>query len=129
MAKITVEVEGLRGLVRDLTDAGVEVDDLKDVFAAVAAEAAATALDFTPKKSGALRASIRGNRAKDRAVVTFGKARVPYAGPIFYGWPKRNITGSRTIAKTDEIMSTTAPQLLDKGLDAILAKYGLDDKD
>ena len=129
MAGITVGVEGLRPLIRDLEKAGAEVDDLKDVFAGIAAEGAQTAQRFTPSRSGALRATVRGNRAKNKAVVTFGKARVPYAGPIIYGWPKRNIKPSRTIIRTDEILADLAPAMLDQGLDDILTKLGLNDKE
>lgn len=127
MAKstVTVQVEGLKGLVRDLERTGVEVDDLKDVFGAVAAEGARVASGFTPRDTGALRATVRGNRAKNKAVVMFGKGKVKYAGPILYGWPKRNIVGSRTIARTDDVLARTAPQLLDQGLTDLLTRNGL----
>jgi hypothetical protein len=127
MSQVSVQVEGLKGFVRSLEKAGVEVDDLKDVFGAVAAEGAKVAAGFTPTDTGALRNTVRGNRAKNKAVVMFGKGRVKYAGPILYGWPKRNIVGSRTIAKTDDVLSRTAPQMLDQGLNKVLADLGLKD--
>lgn len=121
---LEVHVEGLRETVRALERAGVEVNDLKDVFGGVAAEAADVARGFTPRRTGALQGSIRGNRAKNKAVVTFGKARVPYAGPIIYGWRKRNITGSRTLERTDAVMDGRAPQMLERGIARIIERYG-----
>ena len=92
------KVEGLNQVVRALQQMGVEVEDLKAAFSKIADRAAQVASDAAPKKSGRLAADIRGNRAKSKAVVTAGRASVPYAGPINYGWPKRNIApaGERT---------------------------------
>ena len=120
---LEVRVEGLQETVRALQRAGVEVNDLKDVFAPIAAEAADVAQGFTPRRTGALRASVRGNRAKNKAVVTIGKARVPYAGPILYGWKKRNITGSNTIERTDAVMDGRAPQMLERGIARLIERY------
>lgn len=124
MPKVSVEVDGLRDMVRDLEKAGVEVTDLKEVFSRIADEGADTGRGFTPKKSGALASSVRGNKAKNKAVVTWGKARTPYAGPILYGWPKRGIKGSRTTEKTDGVMDTRAPQMLEEGISDVITKYG-----
>lgn len=125
MSRVTVEVEGLRELTRDLEKAGVEVDDLKDVFSDIAAAASSTAQQFTPRDSGALRASVRPNRAKNKAVVTFGTARVAYAGPILYGWPRRGIKAARTIPRTDQDMTTKAPQILENGISRLLERLDL----
>lgn len=125
MAKVSVEVDGLRELVRGLEKAGVELDDLKDIFGTIAGYAAETAAPFTPRRSGALRATVRGNRAKNKAVVMFGRGKVKYAGPRIYGWPARNITGSATIARTDTVLEHQVPRLLDEGLDQLLTKIGL----
>lgn len=125
MARVSVEVDGLRQLVRGLEQAGVELDDLKDVFGTIADYAAETAGRLTPHRSGALRATVRGNRAKNKAVVMFGRGKVAYAGPIIYGWPARNIRGSQTIARTDTVLEHQVPRLLDEGLDDLLHKNGL----
>jgi len=45
-----------------------------------------------PKLSGRLAASIRPHRGRwYKAEIKAGGKRLPYAGPIHYGWPKRNI--------------------------------------
>lgn len=120
-----IEVEGLRQLVRDLEAAGVEVADLTSGMAKVAARGAALAAGFAPVRSGALRASVRGNRAKAKAVVMAGKARVPYAGAINYGFKRRNIRPARFLERADQALETEAPQLLEASLDEILTRKGL----
>lgn len=122
-----VEVEGLRETVRSLEKAGVEVADLKEVFAPIAAEAADVTRGFLPRRSGKLMSSARGNKAKNKAVVTIGRASVPYAGPIIYGWPKRGIKAARTNVKVDQVMETRAPQMLEDGIYRIFEKYGITD--
>jgi hypothetical protein len=120
-----VHVEGLREITRAMERAGVDVEELKDVMGSIAAEASRVMQGFTPTRTGALRNSIRGNRAKGKAEVTAGKARVPYAAPIFYGWPKRNIKPSRTIERTDEVMDDRVAQMLADGWNEIAKRHGL----
>jgi hypothetical protein len=117
-------VEGLREAIRDLEAAGVEIEDLKDAFAKVSNEARDQVAQHTPRRSGRLAAAARASRAKNKAIVTVGGARVPYAGPIFYGWGRRNIRASRTIERTDAVMEHEAPRILDAELGRIFTKYG-----
>lgn len=125
MASGGVYIEGLRETTRAFEKAGVDVEELKEAMGRVASEAADTMQGFTPTRSGALRASVRGNRAKGKAVVTIGKARVPYAGPIAYGWAKRNIRPANFIPRTDQVMETRAPALLEQGWADIIERNGL----
>lgn len=91
-SSVTVKVDGLRRLQRDLRAVGDDLADLKDTNAAVSQLVAAEARRRAPTgASGRLAASGRGNRAAGRATVLFGGARVPYAGPVHYGWPARGI--------------------------------------
>ena len=129
MAKATagsVQIEGLNQKIRSLQQMGVELDDLKDVFADIAEEGAEVASSFAPVKSGALAESIRGNRAKNKAVVTAGTARgTPYAGAINYGWPKRNIKPALFLQKADDVMSEKAEKMLIDGLDDLTNRLDL----
>lgn len=120
-----VQVEGLREVVKGLEKAGAEVDDLKEVFSTIAATASAHAQQITPRQTGRLKGSVRPNNAKNKAVVTFGGARVPYAGAVLYGWPARHIRPARTIPATDDYMADKAPQMIEDGLAAIFEKVGL----
>lgn len=118
-SSVGFRVEGLNKLTRDLSALGLDVEDLKGAFAPIAAEGARLAASFAPKRTGALAGSIRGNRAKNKAVVAAGRARVPYAGPINYGWPKRGIAPSGFMQRADEAMRPKALSMLD---DAIAAR-------
>jgi hypothetical protein len=118
-------VEGLNKLTRALTAAGVAVDDLKDVMASIAALGARAAGTFVPRRSGALGATIRGNRAKSKAVVTAGRARVRYAGPINYGWRARNIAPARFMQRADAVVAPRAVQLLEDGVNDVINREGL----
>lgn len=121
-----VRVEGLNRLVRDLQALGLDVEDLKEIFSEIANEGARLASTFAPKRTGALAASVRGNRSKNKAVVAAGRARVPYAGPINYGWPRRNIAASLFMQRADEVMRTRAVEMLDDGVKRKIRERGLD---
>jgi hypothetical protein len=120
-----VRVEGLAALTRDLQKFGVGIEDLKEVFGAVAAEGAQLASSFAPKVSGRLAGDVRGNRAKSKAVIAVGRASVKYAGPINYGWPARNITGALFMQKADAELSPRAVDMLEQGIDDLIRKLGL----
>ncbi len=120
-----VRVEGLNRLVRDLQTLGLELDDLKDAFGEIADQGARLASSFAPRRSGALAATVRGNRAKNKAIVTAGRARVKYAGAINYGWPARNIAPSSFMQKADEQMKPKALEALDEALIAAAERRGL----
>lgn len=113
-------VEGLRETIRDLTSAGVEIEDLKDAMGRIASEAADVAARYAPSKTGKLRASIRGNRAKGKAVVTAGRASVKYAGAINYGWAARNIKAAGFMQKADAEVGPRAVELLEDNINDIL---------
>lgn len=126
MARVSVAVEGLRDMIRTLERAGAELDDLKDIFAEIARVASELAAAQLPHRSGRLAASVRGNRAKNKAVTTIGrKASTPYAGPIIYGWPHRNIKPSPVLHVVDEHMATEAPRILAAGLDKLFDQLGI----
>jgi hypothetical protein len=124
-ALMPVEILGLSKLVRDLQALGVEVDELKDAFGSIAAEGARLAASFAPKRSGALAASVRGNRAKAKAVVSAGRARVKYAGVQNYGWPAHNIAATNFMQRADEALRPTVVPTLEKSIEAMIARKGL----
>lgn len=126
MAGGGVRVEGLNKKIRDLQALGVEVDDLKDAFSTIATEAAEAVASYAPVgETGALAASIRGNRAKSKAVVRAGKAAVPYAGPINYGWPSRGIEAAEYMQKGDQEMQPVAVRRLEEEIEQQIRKRGL----
>lgn len=118
-------VVGLREVVRDLEAFGVEVDDLKDANASLAQEGATVMRGFVRVRSGDLRGTVRGNRAKGKAVVTAGRASVPYAGPQNYGWQRRNIAAQGFTVETDARMEPVALSRYEDAVNDVIAKRGL----
>ena len=58
-------------------------------------------------------------------MVTAGRASVPYAGPINYGWPARNIAPSGFMQKADQVMQPRAIQMLETEVNEQIRKRGL----
>lgn len=124
--QVGFKVEGLNAVIRDLQAIGVEVDDLKDAFSRIAAEGAQVAAGYVRSRSGALAGSVRGNRAKSKAVVAAGSARaVPYAGPQNYGWPARSIPAQGFMQKADLEMRDRALRMLEDEVNAVIRAKGL----
>jgi hypothetical protein len=86
-----VEVGGLRTLRRTLKAAGQSLDhDFKSVHKEVAdivAAAARRTSPVGPAAGGHIRDDIRAAGQSAAAVVRAGRAALPYAGPLHWGWP------------------------------------------
>ena len=117
-------VEGLTRAVRQLQEVGLEVDDLKSAFSQIAREAAQVASAAAPRRTGALAGDIRGNRAKSKAVVIAGRARIKYAGPINYGWPRRGIRGAFFMQHADQVMRPRVVPMLENEINRIIREKG-----
>jgi hypothetical protein len=82
----------LRSFLRRLPDK-TESDGLKQIHSKVARPVERQAKIVVPKRTGALAASIRRAKGSTKAAtVRAGGARVPYAGPIHFGWKKHGIS-------------------------------------
>lgn len=90
-AKVGIQVDGARQLRASLKKAGHDVTELHEAHQAAARIVSAAGQAKAPKASGRLAGSTRGSGTKTAAIVRAGGARVPYAGPIHFGWPARNI--------------------------------------
>lgn len=88
-----LRVEGLDELRRELRRVkDSELDqEMKQIHAELAREVIQRAQPNVPVRSGALRASLRGAGTVRDAIGRVGKASVPYAAPIHWGWKARNI--------------------------------------
>lgn len=121
-----VRVTGLRGVIRDLEAAGVEVTDLTATFADLARDAAALAASFAPQRTGRLARSIKAGQSKMMATVRAGSAvRVPYAGPINYGWPDRNIKASGFMQKADRAIRPRVVPTIQAAIDRLIHERNL----
>lgn len=92
-----VELVGERQLRASLRRAGDDLSDLKAAHAAAARVVEPVARTAAPVRSGTLAGTVRSSGTKTAAIVRAGYASVPYAGPIHWGWPKRNISPNRFV--------------------------------
>lgn len=117
-----VEVEGARQLRRTLRQAGDDLGDLKDANKRAAEIAAAGALRNAPRRSGALAGDIRAAGTKTAGVVRAGRKRLPYAGPIHWGWPARGIEAQPYLTEGAQQTESVWVPMYEKELDEALAK-------
>lgn len=66
-------------------------DEMKQIHQELARDVLRLAEPNVPVRSGALKGSLRASGTVRDAIGRAGKASVPYAGPIHYGWKARNI--------------------------------------
>lgn len=88
-----VQVDGSKELRKTMKRAGEDFADLKAVHEAAGQIVVDAARGLAPVVSGALAGSIRASRLANGVSVKVGGNRIPYANPIHWGWPKRNIAG------------------------------------
>jgi hypothetical protein len=105
-----VTVTGAKELRRAMKRMGADLKDLTAVNRAAAQPVLEESRRLVPRVSGTLGRSIRLTASRTGASVRAGKAAVPYAGPIHFGWRRRNIEANpflyRAIAnRHDEVLS------------------------
>lgn len=92
--KTAIEVKGLRKLnktIKTLADEGLN-ETLKATNKEAAETVATAAKPRVPRLTGLLAATLRTSATVRNGAVRVGNARIPYAKPIHFGWPKRNIS-------------------------------------
>jgi HK97 gp10 family phage protein len=96
-AQSGIKVTNLREINRALKNVGVPNDAIKKAGKESAEAVVSEAKSLVPVRTGALRNSIRiGATARGKITIMAGnnrkgKAGVPYANPIHWGWYKRKI--------------------------------------
>jgi hypothetical protein len=92
---MVVRIEGAKELRRqlrqleDALDAQAAKGDLKEMNLDAARLVRSEALRLVPVRSGLLKSTIREAATQRNARVRAGFKRVPYAGPVHFGWPTR----------------------------------------
>lgn len=118
-----VRVEGLGRTLRAMAKAGADATEMRDLMHTLGLLVVTAA--NPPRETGNLAGTLRAGRGKTKAVVRAGGARAPYAGPVHYGWPARNIPANPFLT---DALQRTRPQLLatlDKGLTDLLRRADL----
>jgi hypothetical protein len=94
---VTVRIQGARELRRNINRMQDAVDtqaakaDMKAAHLQGAAIVRDVAVTLVPIQLGRLRDTIRASGTIKSGRVRAGFVRVPYAGPIHFGWPARGI--------------------------------------
>lgn len=87
--------------------AGEDLGELKEAHQAAGSIAGRRAQATAPRRSGRLAQNTRWGASNTSATIRAGGARLRYAGPIHWGWPRRNITAQPYITEAAE---ATEPQ-------------------
>ena len=82
---VRIKVTGLKKLVRDMSKAGTDAEDIKEVMAAAGNIVARRAVALSPVRTGKLKNDVRVGQAKTKATVKVGGASVPYARFVYFG--------------------------------------------
>ena len=91
MTRPEIKIKGAKQLQRALRQVEGGTANLKEAHLAGAKIVEREAVRLAPKRSGALAGSLRSSGQARQGVVRAGRAAVPYAGVIHFGWTKRNI--------------------------------------
>ena len=119
-----LEVRGARRLRSELKKLGADLGDLSALHRAVADHV--VAVTDAPRRTGKLAGTVRGAGTRTAAVVRAGYAAIPYAGPVNYGWPARNIDAqpylTDAVANSEpewtELYTTGVEDLVDRTMEA-----------
>lgn len=127
MAYQGVKIEGMRNLRRTLKQAGDDLTELKEVNKAAAEIAATRAKGWAPIVSGQLAATVRSSGTKTAGIVRAGNNRksstgVPYAAPIHWGWPARNIKANPFLSYSAQATEPRWLKLYENYIDKTLGK-------
>lgn len=121
-----VQVEGARELRRTLRAAGDDLEDLKAANQQAADIAATAARMRAPRRSGTLAGDIRASGTKTAGIVRAGRKKIPYAGPIHWGWPARGIEAQPYMTEgaqaTEPIWVPLYQELMDDALKKVKGK-------
>lgn len=120
---VRIEVKGLRELTRDLRRAG-DRDTIRAIRLANKEGAEVVARQSkveAPKLTGTLAASVRPSGTQRYGQVLAGKAAVPYAGPIHFGWPARSIAPQPFIYEAADKRADEVFDLYADRIDAVLS--------
>lgn len=118
-------VSGLKETLQDLKQLGLDVNDFKESFGSIALKGANLAASYVNSRTGRLAGTLRGNRAKNKAVILAGRSSVRWAGVQNYGWARRNIPAQRYMQRADAAMAPQLPGLLEDELSDKIKRRGL----
>lgn len=122
-----ITIDGVRELNRQFRRLGdAAVRDLKSTHADAARDVEREASALVPRRSGRLDASLRSSGTMKGGIVRAGSARVPYAGPIHFGWARRNIRPQPFLYDALDSRREEVREKYEDGIRSLIRKYNLD---
>ena len=89
--RLRLNARGLSVMARTMRQAGADMQRLKSAYKDMAGVVKDNTGHVVPQRSGRLKRTLRASATQKAGVVRAGRASVPYAGVINYGWPGHNI--------------------------------------
>jgi hypothetical protein len=117
-----IKVAGLRKAIKALQEVGVPADEIKLANQQAGELVLAAARPLVPVRSGRLLDTLRIGRALNKVTVSAGRASVPYANPIHWGWFKRNIKPQPFFVKALGYTREEVYQNYFRSIDSLIAK-------
>lgn len=100
--------------------------ELKRMNLEVAEVVLSRAVQLVPVRSGTLQTTLRAAATQKSGRVRAGFARVPYAGPIHFGWARRNITPNTFLYDALDQRRAEVVTAFDRQLGELIQRYNLD---
>lgn len=122
---VSVKVEGAARVAAAFRSLGLKARDLSPAFQRIGAKVKADAATLAPTLTGRLAADLRTTKAKTRATVAVGRASVPYAGPINYGWPGHNIEATYFLNRAAEANEDESRDEILNEMNRLIRRVGL----
>lgn len=117
----SVEIQGIKRLLRDAERVGVAAEDLKELTYRLATPIAALARTLAPHRTGRLASGIKPSRSKRKVMVRVGSAkRLPYAGVNH--WGRDGSSGPRWLSQAEEAMRPRTFAGIGEGIKDLLDK-------
>jgi len=122
-----VRVDGLSELNKALRAFSSDTrNDMKETHRKAGQIVVDGATRLVPVRSGALLASLRSAPTQRQGRVRVGSAAVPYAGPIHFGWPARNIRPNPFIYAVLDERRDEVLRLYEERIGTLIVKYDLE---
>lgn len=117
----SVEVQGIKRLLRDAERVGVAAEDLKELTYRLATPIAALARTLAPHRTGRLASGIKPSRSKRKVMVRVGSAkRLPYAAVNH--WGRDGSSGPRWLSQAEETLRPRTFAGIGEGIKDLLDK-------
>ena len=122
----SIQIKGLKELRRNLARLGDEAkNDLKATHLDAAQLVERSARPYVPRLTGRLATSLRSSGTLSGGRVKVGFKRIPYAGPIHFGWPQRGLRPRPFIYEALGRETRDIVSLYDDRVDELIKKYDL----